>query len=187
VKIGEPAVPALIETLKDGHAYARKGAAQALGAIALARPGYAWGAVAPALVELLNDKDSLVRDMAADALVKIGGPAIPELIGASVSEKLTARRMAALYLRMIRPRNSGDLRLLQRAVWKFRKEHCAEIRKREFAYDMEKFREIRSCWVGVLDAQGDKISTDKKFHAPGIEKPKRNKTERILRVRRSCS
>ena len=72
-----PAVPALIETLKDTDPTAKWLAADALGAI-----GPAAAPAIPALVEVLKDKgaNSLARAGAASALGAIGPAAIPALM-----------------------------------------------------------------------------------------------------------
>ena len=79
-KIGE-AVDPLIQALKDENVYIRRGAAEALGKIGDAR------AVEP-LIRAWNtasltygvDKDEALSRHAAEALVKIGGPAVEPLI-----------------------------------------------------------------------------------------------------------
>jgi HEAT repeat protein len=75
VKIGKPAVPALIAALNDGYHWRRVQAAQALGEIG-------DPSVVPVLVTLLQrDRFRDVQEAAAAALGKIGDPsAVPELI-----------------------------------------------------------------------------------------------------------
>jgi len=73
VKIGRPAVDALIVALKDKHPDVRSGAAYALGEI---RDPRAVGS----LIIALKDKDNNVRKEVADALAKIGRPAVESLI-----------------------------------------------------------------------------------------------------------
>ncbi|MEM4359193.1 MAG: HEAT repeat domain-containing protein, partial [Candidatus Bilamarchaeaceae archaeon] len=70
VAIGEPAVPALIDALKDKNEDVRYGAAIALGKIGDAR-------AVPALIDSLNDKGWIVREGAAKVLGRIGFDKIP--------------------------------------------------------------------------------------------------------------
>jgi len=77
---GEPAVPLLVEGLRDPDALARVSAARALGHVG---PG-ATEAIAP-LVQALRDSDSRVRFDAAVALGRVGPPArgaVPALLRA---------------------------------------------------------------------------------------------------------
>ncbi len=75
-KLGEDAIPDLVEAMSDGDAYVRAGAAKALGTLG------ATTAV-PFLIDALRDKDLLVRGDAAEALGKIGDArAVPALIEA---------------------------------------------------------------------------------------------------------
>lgn len=66
IKIGEPAIPALIEVLKVGDWDLRGRTAEALGEIG-------DKTAIPALTEALKDKDKSVRDAAAEALKKLEG------------------------------------------------------------------------------------------------------------------
>jgi HEAT repeat protein len=72
------AAPALIAALKSGYSSAdlRQVTAVALGQIGDAR-------AVEALVDALKDKERNVREAAAEALVRIGAPAIPSLIAAA--------------------------------------------------------------------------------------------------------
>ncbi|MEM4359453.1 MAG: HEAT repeat domain-containing protein, partial [Candidatus Bilamarchaeaceae archaeon] len=130
VAIGKPAVPVLIDALKDGSWFARKNTAEALGKIGDARAvpaliyglGYKNGSVRdrPVVVwafgkrgELnpassfyswrysLEDVDQYVRKRAAEALVKIGKPAVPVLIDALKDENEDVRYEAAEALERI--------------------------------------------------------------------------------------
>jgi len=75
-KLGEDAIPDLIEAMSDNDVYVRAGAAEALGTLG------ATTAV-PFLIGALHDEDWLVRSRAAEALGKIGDPrAVPALIEA---------------------------------------------------------------------------------------------------------
>src|SRR5260221_387214 len=79
-KLGEDAIPDLIEAMSDGDAYVRAGAAKALGTLG------ATTAV-PFLIDALRDKDFLVGMDAAEALGKIGDTrAVPALIEAVYNE-----------------------------------------------------------------------------------------------------
>ena len=70
--IGEPAVPTLIEALRDADGWVRQKAASALGAIG--EP-----VAVPALIEALKDEDEKVREWAVVSLGQIGNPALPAL------------------------------------------------------------------------------------------------------------
>ncbi len=73
VRIGAPAVPALIQALGDDWDAVRRAAAWALGAIGDPQ-------AVPALIQALGDSDSAVRRAAAWALGAIGDPqAVPPL------------------------------------------------------------------------------------------------------------
>ncbi len=88
VGIGAPAVPALIEALKDkdNDLYIRGNAAYALGEIKDPQ-------AVPPLIEALKDEDLVVRRVAAYALGKIKDPlAVPPLIEALKDEDLVVRR-----------------------------------------------------------------------------------------------
>ena len=78
VKIGAPAVPAIIKALKDTWADTRRSAALVLGKIGPVTPE-----VVPALWGALEDKRLDVRAAAAEALGKIG-PVTPEVVPALI-------------------------------------------------------------------------------------------------------
>ncbi len=73
VEIGKPALPYLIEALKDAHQQVRWEAAKALGS--LNDPD-----AAPALVEALMDESSEVRWLAAEALIALREQAVVPLL-----------------------------------------------------------------------------------------------------------
>ncbi len=92
-KMGAPAVPALVEALKDERWVARKGAANVLGML-----GRRATESAPALLEALKDERREVRAAAARALGGIGAPpdeAVPALVHALEDEFPSVRRRAA--------------------------------------------------------------------------------------------
>jgi HEAT repeat protein len=96
-KIGLPAVPALMEALKDENGDVRYAAALALGKIGDPQ-------AVPALIEALKDKEGDARVIAivAKALAKIGDPqAIPALLEALNDEKRRARRVMSAPLEEI--------------------------------------------------------------------------------------
>ncbi len=77
-QMGEVAVPALIEALRDPDTMVRVQAARSL-----ARMGPTGSDAVPALIEALHDPDDLVREHAARALGQMGpaaSEAIPHLI-----------------------------------------------------------------------------------------------------------
>lgn len=78
-KIGERAVPALIDALKHPESKVRRNAAEALGAI-----GKNAKTSIPFLLDALKDKDDSVRDAAAEALERIT-PNYQDIIPALVS------------------------------------------------------------------------------------------------------
>ncbi len=89
VEIGEPAVPALIDALKNENNLVRGGAAEALGCICDA-------SAVPELIETLKDEDKLVREVAAWALGIIGdASAVPLLIEALKDDDWNVREAAA--------------------------------------------------------------------------------------------
>jgi HEAT repeat protein len=75
VELGTPAVPPLIQALRDGNSDVRWAACEALGAIGDRQ-------AVPPLIQALRDGNSDVRAAACRALVKIGAPAVPHLIQA---------------------------------------------------------------------------------------------------------
>jgi len=89
VKIGAPAVPALIQALGDSYSDVRRAACEALGRIGDPR-------AIPALIQALGDWNEGVRRAACWALGKIGDPqAIPALIQALGDGWDVVRRAAA--------------------------------------------------------------------------------------------
>ena len=99
VKIGQPAVPALIGALKNPDKRVRTHTASAL-----ARMGEQAKAAIPALIAALKDKDTNVRSSAAFALGRMGEQAkvaIPALIAALKTPDKDVRRYAALALENI--------------------------------------------------------------------------------------
>ncbi|MFH0915573.1 MAG: HEAT repeat domain-containing protein [bacterium] len=92
VLIGSPAVPALLELLKNPTKRPRWEAAKALGAIA--EPSSI-----PALVELLSDRESEIRWLGAVGLTRVGPRAIPQVLRALIEkpESIDIRRGARHY------------------------------------------------------------------------------------------
>ncbi|MGD9099103.1 MAG: HEAT repeat domain-containing protein [Anaerolineae bacterium] len=93
-----PAVSLLIETLADPDPDLRVCAAMGLGALAATR------AIAP-LIHLLADESAYVGRIAGNALIQIGAPAIPALIGALSHASPAVRAGAA---RVLVPLESHD-------------------------------------------------------------------------------
>jgi HEAT repeat protein len=87
VRIGAPAVPALIQALGDRSENVRRAAAEAL--VRIGAPAV------PALIQALGDDEFRVRRAAAEALVRIGAPAVPALIQALGDRSENVRRAAA--------------------------------------------------------------------------------------------
>lgn len=77
--IGDPAVPFLIELLKDHNTHARWEAVKALDVI---RPS----SIAPILVETLEDEDPGVRWLASEGLIALESLAIKPLLEALTSD-----------------------------------------------------------------------------------------------------
>ena len=95
-KIGSPAVPFLIEALKNENRQVRWRAASALGEI-----GAEAASAVPALIVRLEDEDEYIRRIAAHALGKIGpeaSAAVPTLIKALQDEDRHQRMVAAYAL-----------------------------------------------------------------------------------------
>ncbi|MGB7443992.1 MAG: HEAT repeat domain-containing protein [Coleofasciculaceae cyanobacterium] len=96
VKIGSPAVPALIEALNDENKQVRWRAASALGDI-----GAEASSAVPTLIETLQDEDEYVRRIAAFSLGKIGSAAtaaVPNLVEALHDSDLNLQSVAAYAL-----------------------------------------------------------------------------------------
>src|SRR5262249_6315528 len=75
VKFGAAAVPALIDVLKEGDAFAKGHAAQALGRI-----GPTAKQAAGALADALGGNDAAIASQAGSALGQLGPAAVPVLI-----------------------------------------------------------------------------------------------------------
>ncbi|HIE50344.1 MAG TPA: HEAT repeat domain-containing protein [Armatimonadetes bacterium] len=88
ITIGFPALPKLINALETGSAPVREGVAFALGELRSTRS-------IPALIGVLNAAEEDVRLSARDALVKIGRPAVRQLIDALAHESYLTRMNAA--------------------------------------------------------------------------------------------
>jgi HEAT repeat protein len=96
VKIGSPAVPFLIEALKDENKQVRWRAASALGEI-----GAEASSAVPALIVTLQDEDEYIRRIGAYALGKIGpeaSVAVPKLIDALQDSDRNLRMVSAYAL-----------------------------------------------------------------------------------------
>lgn len=98
VKMGRDALPALIQALALGNVYARGQAARALGEIG-------DPSAAASLVRALTDAHFSVHALAAEALVRLGKPALPALLNALVKHpdsrwlRLGARTVLAAHRR----------------------------------------------------------------------------------------
>ena len=88
-RLGEPAVPFLIDALSAESSEIRLNASYALGEI-----GAPLDTILPALIQTLTDREWNVRRLVVRALVTIGPPAVDSLIQALHSEDLDLRRMA---------------------------------------------------------------------------------------------
>jgi HEAT repeat protein len=96
VRLGEPAVPGLIEMLKSEDAQYRATAASTLFGM-----GPKGRAAVPALAEALSDPSSDMRVSAAMALESIGpdaAPAVPALVRALRDRETVVRQRAAIAL-----------------------------------------------------------------------------------------
>ena len=114
VKIGSPAVPALIEALKDENRQVRWRAASALGEI-----GPEASPAVPSLIDTLQDEDGYVRRIAAYALGKIGSAAVtavPQLTGALQAQDRNLRLVATYALGKIGPEASSAVPKLVEAL-----------------------------------------------------------------------
>ncbi|HEY7512095.1 MAG TPA: HEAT repeat domain-containing protein [Vicinamibacteria bacterium] len=92
IDVGEPAVPALAELLKDGEPRVRRAAASTLWGL-----GRRMGPAVPALAETLRDPDPEVRLSAAMALESAGehaGAAVPALVAALKDPEANVRLYA---------------------------------------------------------------------------------------------
>jgi HEAT repeat protein len=75
VKIGEPAVPALMQVINHNDSTVRQGVVEAFGEMQVTDPE-----IIASVASLLKDKEEMVRGKAADALRNIGKDAIPILV-----------------------------------------------------------------------------------------------------------
>jgi HEAT repeat protein len=94
----EPAVPALIESLKDEDLEVRYAAAAVLGLI-----GRKAASAVPALLLALTDEHPQVRESASKALGRIGKAAVSGLITALKDPDMGVRAEAAKLLKKIDP------------------------------------------------------------------------------------
>lgn len=99
----------LIQRLKDPEARSRRLAAEALG------KGKVTAAI-PALAELLKDKESSVRQAAADALVRLSPKGIAALAGALAYPEAESRLVAVTALRRCGPAGKEALTALMAAL-----------------------------------------------------------------------
>jgi HEAT repeat protein len=109
-RLGQAAVPELIEALNDDDWQVRNQAAVALGAI-----GPEAKAAVPALIDVLQDEDKYFRSQGALALGKIGREAraaVPALIEALEDHDEDVRREAAAALGRIGPEASDAIAAL---------------------------------------------------------------------------
>ena len=97
-RIGPAAIPELVKALDDDKAFARSGAAKALGFI-----GPKAVEAAPRLAAKLGDSDSEVRLQIAEALGQIGPVAIPLIIPALSAPETLARTAATFALGSLGP------------------------------------------------------------------------------------
>jgi HEAT repeat protein len=116
VRVGEPAVPALIEMLKSPEPAHRTTAASTLFGM-----GYKAREAAPALGEALADPEVDVRMGSAMALESIGpdaAPAVPALVKALKDREGVVRQRAAIALGSIGPAAQGAVpALVEAARW----------------------------------------------------------------------
>ncbi|RKY29568.1 MAG: hypothetical protein DRP68_07185, partial [Candidatus Omnitrophota bacterium] len=97
VKIGVPAVPYLIEVLKDKDLYVRKAAVKALGEIGSQEiASHLRETIIEALIEvLIKDESWDVRYTSAYVLIRIGSPAVPYLIKVLKDKEKFVRQVTA--------------------------------------------------------------------------------------------
>jgi HEAT repeat protein len=101
VRLGEPAVPGLVEMLKSEDPRRRATAASTLFGM-----GPKARAAVPALAEALSDPDSEMRVSAAMALESVGpdaAPAVPALVRALKDRETVVKQRAAIALGSIGP------------------------------------------------------------------------------------
>jgi len=95
-RIGKPAVPPLIEALKDENTAVQGNAVRTLGEI-----GSEADTAVPALMQLLESEQGLVNERVQKALIDIGEPAVPALIDKLRGKSERGRRVAAEILSSI--------------------------------------------------------------------------------------
>ncbi len=88
-----------VQNLKRENSYERSGAATALGEIK-------HESAVPSLIETLKDERPEVREIASNALGRIGEPAVPHLIQALKNEHRAVRENAARALGLIKHENA---------------------------------------------------------------------------------
>ncbi len=149
VQTGDPAVPPLIQALKDPNALARKAVAHALGEIGDAR------ALGP-LVELLQDTELIVQQTAAEALGKMGdAQAVPPLVRALKDENLFVQKAAIQALAKV-----GDGRAIQPLTpFLKHKEDAIRIAARKAVGEIQ----ARTPSQVVCPGCGKQLGPDKKF------------------------
>lgn len=116
VRIGRPAVPPLLEALKNKEWYVRMNAAETLGKIG-------DSSAIPALARAFIDRDQGVREAATEALAKMGSPAFPTLIECLTAKSTNARLCAVEALG-----SSGDSSVVT-AIIKVLKDPNEEVRE----------------------------------------------------------
>ena len=134
IRIGEPAVPALIEMLQSGDNRLR-----ALAASTLWGMGGKGRAAAPSLAETLADPDPSMRTAAAMALENMGpqaGDAIPALVKALSDSDNRVRQASVKALGAIGPAATPAIPVLTRALkkgsWPEAEEAILKIRGRPY-------------------------------------------------------
>ena len=134
IRIGEPAVPALIEMLQSGDNRLR-----ALAASTLWGMGAKGRAAAPFLAEALADPDPSMRTAAAMALENMGpqaGEAIPALVKALSDSDNRVRQASVKALGAIGPAATPAIPVLTRALkkgsWPEAEEAILKIRGRPY-------------------------------------------------------
>ena len=114
------AVPVLIAALKDSDAWVRRNAVWALGEIGDER-------AIPTLIEALKDSDEWIARDAANTLGKIGAPALPALIAGLKHRQQQGHRYADALVKMGEPAvpaelmNDADEQVRRYAAWALRR------------------------------------------------------------------
>ncbi len=134
IRIGEPAVPALIDMLRSGDPKLRAAAASTLWGM-----GAKGRAAAPFLAEALADPDPALRTAAAMALENMGpqaGEAIPALVKALSDKDNRVRQASVKALGAIGPAATPAIPVLTRALkkgsWPEAEEAILKIRGRPY-------------------------------------------------------